>query len=145
MLYAARSSKFQNSKSYRSMNLFDLSGKRALITGGTHGLGMAIATGLAQAGAHLLINGHTPEKMEQALAGYKTLGFNSQGYLFDVTNNEAVKDNIDRIEKEHGSVDILINNAGIIKRVAALDMDVADFRQVIDIDLVAPFIVSQHV
>jgi NAD(P)-dependent dehydrogenase (short-subunit alcohol dehydrogenase family) len=49
--------------------LFDLSGKRALITGGTHGLGMAMAKGLGQAGAHLLINGHSPAKMEQALAG----------------------------------------------------------------------------
>ena len=127
------------------MNLFDLTGKRALITGGTHGLGMAIASGLAQAGAELIINGHTPEKMEQALAWYKTQGFNAYGYLFDVTDNEAVKHNIDRIEKEQGPIDILVNNAGIIKRVPALEMDVADFRQVIDIDLVAPFIVSQHV
>jgi len=126
------------------MNLFDLTGKRALITGGTHGLGMAIATGLAQAGADLFINGHTPEKMEQALGWYRSQGFNAQGYLFDVTDNEAVKSAIDRIEKEQGPIDILVNNAGIIKRIPALDMDVADFRQVIDIDLVAPFIVSQH-
>lgn len=127
------------------MKLFDLSGKRALITGGTHGLGMAIAAGLAQAGADLIINGHTPEKMDQALAWYKDQGFNAHGYLFDVTDNEAVKNAIDRIEQEQGPIDILVNNAGIIKRVPALDMDVADFRQVIDIDLVAPFIVSQHV
>jgi gluconate 5-dehydrogenase len=127
------------------MNLFDLKGKRALITGGTHGLGMAMAGGLAQAGASLIINGHTPEKMEQALAAYRAQGFDAKGYLFDVTNDSAVKNAIELIEKEVGAIDILINNAGIIKRTPALDMEVADFRQVIDIDLVAPFIVSRHV
>jgi gluconate 5-dehydrogenase len=127
------------------MNLFDLKGKRALITGGTHGLGMAMAGGLAQAGASLIINGHTPEKMEQALTAYRAQGFDAKGYLFDVTNDSAVKNAIELIEKEVGAIDILINNAGIIKRTPALDMEVADFRQVIDIDLVAPFIVSRHV
>jgi gluconate 5-dehydrogenase len=83
--------------------------------------------------------------MELALGWYKTQGFNAHGYLFDVADNEAVKGAIDRIEKEQGPIDILVNNAGIIKRVPALEMDVADFRQVIEIDLVAPFIVSQHV
>jgi gluconate 5-dehydrogenase len=127
------------------MNLFDLTGKRALITGGTHGLGMAIAAGLAQAGAELLINGHTPEKMDQAIAWYRAQGSQAEGYLFDVTDDAGVKNAIDRIEEEQGAIDILVNNAGIIKRVAALDMAVADFREVVDIDLVAPFIVSQHV
>lgn len=127
------------------MNLFDLKGKQALITGGTHGLGMAIATGLAQAGARLVINGHTPEKMEHALATYQRQGFEAEGSLFDVTDDNAVKAAIDRIEKDAGPIDILVNNAGIIKRVPALEMDVADFRQVVDVDLVAPFIVSKHV
>jgi len=128
-----------------AMTLFDLTGKRALITGGTHGLGMAMAAGLAQAGADLIINGHTPDKMEQALAWYQNQGYNARGYLFDVTDHQAVMTAIDRIEQEQGPIDILINNAGIIKRIPALDMDVADFRQVIDIDLVAPFIVAQQV
>ena len=127
------------------MNLFDLSGKRALITGGTHGLGMAIASGLADAGAELIINGHTPEKMDAAIAWYRAQGYTAHGYLFDVTDSPGVKNAVDRIEQEQGPIDILVNNAGIIKRVPALDMEVADFRQVIDIDLVAPFIVSQHV
>jgi len=127
------------------MNLFDLQGKRALITGGTHGLGMAIAAGLAEAGAELIINGHTPEKMDAAIAWYRAQGHTAHGYLFDVTDNEAVKNAIERIEQEQGPIDILVNNAGIIKRVPALEMEAADFRQVIDIDLVAPFIVSQHV
>ncbi|HEY3403999.1 MAG TPA: gluconate 5-dehydrogenase [Ohtaekwangia sp.] len=126
------------------MKLFDLTGKRALITGGTHGLGMAMAKGLGQAGASLIINGHSPEKMESALKEYRDAGLQAQGRLFDVTNDESVRKAIDEIEAE-GPIDILINNAGIIKRTPILEMEVADFRQVIDVDLVGPFIVSKHV
>jgi len=126
------------------MKLFDLTGKRALITGGTHGLGMAMAKGLAQAGATLLINGHSPGKMESALQEYRKEGFSAQGHLFDVTSDESVKKAIAEIEDE-GPIDILINNAGIIKRIPILEMEAADFREVIDVDLVGPFIVSKHV
>jgi gluconate 5-dehydrogenase len=126
------------------MNLFSLSGKRALITGGTHGLGMAMAKGLATAGAQLIINGHSSEKMEKALAEYRSNGFNATGYLFNVTDDKAVKEAIDKIEKEIGPIDILVNNAGIIKRTPILEMEVADFREVLDVDLTGPFIVSRH-
>jgi gluconate 5-dehydrogenase len=126
-------------------NLFDLNGKRALITGGTHGLGMAMALGLASAGAELLINGHSPGKMDAALEEYKKNGCKASGYLFNVTNEAEVKAAIDKIEKEKGPIDILINNAAIIKRVPIVDMNVDDFREVIDVDLVGPFIVSKHV
>jgi gluconate 5-dehydrogenase len=127
------------------MNLFDLTGKRALITGGTHGLGMAMAEGLAQAGAELVITGTTPSKMEEALHYYKSKGYKATGYLFDVTNEKAAAENIDLIAKELGDIHILVNNAGIIKRELATTMSVADFRQVIDVDLVGPFIMSQLV
>ncbi len=127
------------------MKLFDLTGKRALITGGTHGLGMSMAKGLAAAGAELIINGHSPDKMEAALNEYIKAGFKAKGYLFDVTNDEEVKKSIDKIEKEAGQIDILINNAGIIKRIPIVEMSAVDFRQVIDVDLVAPFIVSKYV
>lgn len=127
------------------MNLFDLSGKRALITGGTHGLGMAMAKGLGHAGATLIINGHSPDKMNAALEEYRKEGLTVHSALFDVTNDEAVKSSVDRIEKEIGPIDILINNAGIIKRIPILEMEVDQFREVIDVDLVAPFIVSKHV
>ncbi|MBX2971100.1 MAG: gluconate 5-dehydrogenase [Cyclobacteriaceae bacterium] len=125
--------------------LFSLQDKRALITGSTHGLGMAMAKGLAGAGATLLINGHTEEKMKSALAEYKKAGFTAHGFLFDVTNEAEVKSAVDKIEQEVGPIDILINNAGIIMRTPMLDMEAADFRKVIDIDLVGPFIVSKHV
>ena len=127
------------------MNLFDLIGKRALVTGGTHGLGMAMAEGLAQAGAELVITGTTPSKMEEALQYYKSKGFKATGYLFDVTNEKAAAENIELISKELGDINILVNNAGIIKRELATTMSVADFRQVIDVDLVGPFIMSQLV
>ena len=125
-------------------NLFDLSGKRALITGGTHGLGMAMAKGLGNAGAELLINGHSPVKLEAALEEYRSAGLNATGFLFDVTKEDQVKTAIAEIEKG-GPINILINNAGIIKRIPMEDMEVADFREVIDVDLVGPFIVSKHV
>lgn len=127
------------------MNLFNLEGKRALITGGTHGLGMAMAEGLAQAGAELVITGTTPSKMKEALEYYTGKGYKASGYLFDVTNEVAAQENIDLISKELGDIHILINNAGIIKREPAISMAVSHFRQVIDVDLVGPFIMSQLV
>ncbi|CAH0335526.1 2-dehydro-3-deoxy-D-gluconate 5-dehydrogenase [Flavobacterium sp. CECT 9288] len=127
------------------MNLFDLKGKRALITGGTHGLGLAMAEGLAQAGAALVITGTTPSKMEEALAYYSQKGYTVSGYLFDVTDENAAAENLERITKEQGDIHILINNAGIIKRELAINMPIADFRKVIDVDLVGPFIMSQLV
>lgn len=128
-----------------SQKLFDLTGKRALITGGTHGLGMAMAKGLSHAGATLIINGHTKDKMDAALAEYKQASLNAHGYLFDVTSEEAVIQAVGQIEKEVGAIDILVNNAGIIMRTPALEMNVSDFRKVIDIDLVGPFIMSKYV
>ena len=127
------------------MNLFNLKGKRALITGGTHGLGLAMAEGLAQAGAELVVTGTTPSKMEEALTYYKSKGYTASGYLFDVTNEKEAAENVELITKELGAIDILINNAGIIKRELAITMPVSDFRQVIEVDLVGPFIMSQLV
>lgn len=127
------------------MKLFDLSNKNALITGGTHGLGMAIAEGLAQAGANLVITGTTPSKMEEAISYYQSKGYSAKGYLFDVTNEIEAATQVEIISKEIGQIDILVNNAGIIKRELATTMPVADFRKVIDVDLVGPFIMAQLV
>lgn len=127
------------------MNLFDLSGKVALITGATHGLGLAMAEGIASAGAELAITSTTPSKLEEALAHYHSKGYKAEGYLFDVTDQKEAAKQVALIEEKHGKIDILVNNAGIIKRVLAIDMPVEDFRQVIDVDLVGPFIMSQLV
>lgn len=129
-----------------SLNLFDLTGKTALITGATHGLGKAMAIGLGKAGATLVINGaSSQEKLNNAVTEYKALGLKAHGFLFDVTNESKVKENIFKIEKEVGHIDILVNNAGIIKRIPLEEMEVADFEEVIKVDLVSPFIVSKHV
>lgn len=127
------------------MQLFDLHGKIALVTGASHGLGMAMAMGLGKAGATLVINGHSEERLQQALKVYQEAGLNAHPALFDVTKAKEVQLAIEKIEKEIGPIDILINNAGIIKRIPALEMSAEDFREVIDVDLVAPFIVAQAV
>lgn len=128
-----------------SLELFDLTGKTALVTGGTHGLGMAIATGLAEAGAKIVVNDISKEKLENAKKEYMENGIDVSTYLFDVTNEAEVIEALRVIEKDVAPIDILVNNAGIIKRVPILDMDVEEFRQVLDIDLVGPFIMAKHV
>jgi len=127
------------------MKLFDLKGKRALVTGGTHGLGMAMAEGLAEAGAELIISSTTPDKLEKAIAYYQSKGYTASGYIFDITDEEEAARKVKEINTNQGSIDILVNNAGIIKRELAIDMKVADFRRVIDVDLVGAFIMSQLV
>jgi gluconate 5-dehydrogenase len=128
------------------MSLFDIKGKNALVTGSTHGLGMAMARGLGLAGATIIVNGNSSqEKIDNAVAEYKKEGIHAVGYQFNVADEAQVIAAIAKIEAEVGQIDILINNAGIIKRTPLIDMEVADFKQVIDIDLVSPFIVSKHV
>ena len=125
--------------------MFNLKGKIALVTGASHGLGMAFATALAQAGATLVINGSDSDRLSAAKAAYASNGIQAYAYQFDVTNQEQVNTAIGQIKKEVGAIDILVNNAGIIKRTPALDMSVADFSHVVNVDLVAPFIVSKAV
>ncbi|EAZ81035.1 gluconate 5-dehydrogenase [Algoriphagus machipongonensis] len=124
---------------------FDLSGKTALVTGATHGLGMAMAKALAFYGARLVVNGHTPAKMESAIKAYASEGIKAHPYLFDVSDEKAVDSAISKIETEIAPIDILVNNAGMIQRTPALEMAPKDFRKIIDIDLVSPFIVSQRI
>lgn len=127
------------------LDLFSLKGKNALVTGATHGLGMAIATALAEAGAQIVVNDLNQEKLDAAIEAYKAKGIDAKGYLFDVTNEQAVIEAVETIENEVGSIGILVNNAGIIKRVPMQEMEVKDYRQVIDIDLVGPFIMGKYV
>ena len=128
-----------------SLSLFDLTGKRALVTGATHGLGMAMAKGLASVGAEIIINDIDKAKLDAAIKDYSASGVKAHGYIFDVTDENAVKAGIEKIEKEVGPIDILINNAGIIKRTLAINMEVSDYEQVIKIDLIGPFIMSKYV
>lgn len=125
--------------------LFDLSGKIALITGATHGIGMAMGKLLGQAGAKICVNARSEEKLAACKAEYLAAGIDVYTLVFDVTNEADVDRGIAQIEKDLGSIDILINNAAIIKRIPILDMPISDFRQVIDTDLIAPLIVAKRV
>jgi gluconate 5-dehydrogenase len=127
------------------MDLFNLEGKVALVTGAVHGLGMAMAKGLGHAGARIVVNNLSQEPLDLAIAEYKSEGIDAYGYIFDVTDEQAVIASIKQIEAEVGPIDILINNAGIIKRIPMVDMSVEDFTQVINVDLISPFIVSRTV
>ncbi|MCL4164067.1 UNVERIFIED_CONTAM: hypothetical protein GTU68_027711, partial [Idotea baltica] len=107
---------------------------------------MAMAKGMGNAGAKIIVNGSSSqEKLDNAILEYKKEGIEAYGSLFDVTDENAVKTALATIEAEVGPIDILVNNAGIIKRTPIVDMEVADFKAVVDVDLVGPFIVSKHV
>lgn len=124
---------------------FSLEGKVALVTGAAYGIGFAIAEALAGAGAKIVFNCRSQKNMDKALADYAAKGIEAHGYIADVTDADQVQELVDSIEKDLGSLDILVNNAGIIKRVPMLDMSPEDFRQVVDIDLVGPFICAKAV
>lgn len=126
-------------------DMFSLKGKVALITGGSYGIGFAIATALAEAGAVIAFNDIKQELVNTGIGAYKQQGINAHGYVCDVTDEAAVVAMVAQIEAQVGVIDILVNNAGIIKRIPMLDMSSADFRQVIDVDLNAPFIVAKAV
>ena len=128
-----------------NMNDFRLDGKVALVTGASYGIGFAIASGLAQAGATIVFNDINQDFVNKGLAAYKEAGIEAHGYVCDVTDEDGVNAMIAKIEEEVGVVDILVNNAGIIKRIPMHEMTAAQFRQVIDIDLNGPFIMAKAV
>lgn len=126
-------------------NLFSLNGKIAWITGGSYGIGFAIAEAFAGAGASIAFNDINEELVERGLKAYAEKGIEAKGYVCDVTDEEQVVQTVSCIQRDLGKIDILVNNAGIIKRIPMTEMSVADFRKVIDVDLNAPFIVSKAV
>lgn len=128
-----------------SENMFSLEGKVALVTGAAYGIGFAMAEALAKAGAKIAFNCRGQQHMDEALQAYKEKGIDVKGYICDVTDEKAVAEMVQDIEKTLGTVDILVNNAGIIKRIPMCEMSADEFRQVIDIDLNAPFIMSKAV
>ena len=132
-----------NMNSY--INNFSLEGKIALVTGASYGIGFAIASGFAAAGAKIVFNDIKQELVDKGVAAYAEAGIEAKGYVCDVTNEEQVQAMVADIEAPVGVIDILVNNAGIIKRIPMCDMTAAEFRQVIDVDLNAPFIVSKAV
>lgn len=127
------------------MNMFDLTGKVALVTGATYGIGFAMTQALAEAGAKIAFNCRSQSNLDKALADYAAKGIDARGYIADVTDEAQVQELVRKIEANLGTIDILINNAGIIKRIPMTEMSVEEYRQVIDIDLVGPFICAKAV
>ena len=127
------------------MTDFTLHGKTALVTGAAYGIGFAIAEALAEAGAKIAFNCRSQRHLDEALAAYAAKGIEARGYICDVTDEDAVRNMVASIAEEIGAVDILVNNAGIIRRVPMHEMSAEEFREVVDIDLTAPFIVSKAV
>jgi gluconate 5-dehydrogenase len=127
------------------MELFSLKGKVAWITGGSYGIGFEMACGLAAAGAVIVFNDIKQEMVDRGLQSYQDRGVSAQGYVCDVTDEDAVNALVAQIEKEVGVIDILFNNAGIIKRVPMIEMSAKAFREVIDVDLNGPFICAKAV
>ena len=128
-------------------NPFSLEGKNAWITGASYGIGFNIAKAFVAAGIkNIIFNDINEAALERGLNNYKEAGIeNVKGYVCDVTDEVAVKALVEKIHAEVGQIDILVNNAGIIKRIPMHEMERREFQQVIDVDLVAPFIVSSAV
>ncbi|MDR1594315.1 MAG: gluconate 5-dehydrogenase [Prevotellaceae bacterium] len=124
---------------------FSLEGKIAFVTGASYGIGMAIAKAFHSEGATIVFNDINLDLVQKGIASYREAGITAHGYVCDVTNEKEVTDTVAKIISEVGTIDILVNNAGIIKRIPALNMSAGEFRQVIDVDLIGPFIVSKAV
>ena len=127
------------------MNAFSLQNKIAWVTGGSYGIGFAIAEAFAAAGATIVFNDISQELVDKGLAAYAQKGVKAHGYVCDVTDESAVQALVAKVRMEVGVIDILVNNAGIIKRIPMTEMSAADFRKVIDVDLNAPFICAKAV
>lgn len=124
--------------------LFDLTGKTALITGSSRGLGRAFAEGLAQAGARIVLNGVNADRLETAAQEMRDQGFDVLTSAFDVADEAAIVAAFEALDAEGVDVDILVNNAGIQFRKPMLELETADWRRVIDINLTAAFVVGRE-
>ena len=131
---------------HRAMNtsIFDLTGKTALVTGSSRGLGRAMAEGLARAGARILVNGTNPAKVDEAVAEMRAAGFKAEPAAFDVTDEAAVIACFERLDAAGIPVDILLNNAGIQFRKPMVELDTADWQRVIDVNLTSAFIIGRE-
>lgn len=127
-----------------SASLFDLSSRTALITGSARGLGRAIALGLAEAGARVIINGTTAEGVAAAVASLRAAGHQAEGLAFDVADEAALLDAFSRLDAAGIEVDILVNNAGIQLRKPMVELTTVEWRKVIDVNLTSAFLMGRE-
>jgi gluconate 5-dehydrogenase len=125
-------------------SLFDLSGRTALVTGSSRGLGRAIAEGLAKAGARLVVNGTDQARVETAVAEFRSAGHAAEGAAFDVTDEAAVVNAFERFDAKSIAIDILVNNAGIQMRKPLVEFTSAEWRKVIETNLTSAFIIARE-
>lgn len=124
---------------------FDLSGKIVLITGSSRGLGYSYAEGFLRQGATVILNGRNAETLEKAVSGLREQGYDAYGACFDVSDGDRVRNEVERISREIGPIDVLVNNAGIHRRHPLMEMSDEDFRAVLDVNLTGAFLVGQAV
>lgn len=124
--------------------LFSLAGRTALVTGSSRGLGLAVARGLAEAGAAIVLNGVNAERLEETAAALRAEGFSVSSAAFDVTDEAAVVATFERFDAEGVAIDILVNNAGIQYRKPIVELDLANWNRVIDTNLTSAFLVSRE-
>lgn len=124
---------------------FSLRGKRALVTGGTQGIGEAIVRAFSMAGATVVVNGRNENKLDHSLQRFRASGYDVQGCLFDIADSRSVRDAVEHMETTMGPIDILVNNAGIIRRAPAELLEDRDWEEVIQTNLTGPFLLSKYV
>lgn len=124
--------------------LFSLKGRSALVTGSSRGLGLAIANGLAEAGASLILNGVNSDRLQESVAALQAKGFSVTGAAFDVTDEAAVVAAFESFDSDGVEIDILVNNAGIQYRKPIVELDSANWHRVIDTNLTSAFLVSRE-
>ncbi len=127
------------------MQLFDLSGRRALVTGSSMGIGFALARGLAQAGASIVLNARNAERLAEAAEALRAEGATVEELVFDATDAEGVRAAIDGFEAEKGAIDILVNNAGMQHRTPLEDFPVEAFDRLMRTNVNSAFYVGQAV
>lgn len=126
-----------------SIKLFDLTGKRALITGSSQGIGFALARGLSEAGAAIVLNGRDTTKLKAAVDKLTAEGVTVDALPFDATDHNAVRVAVDQFEDAHGAIDILINNAGMQHRTTLEDFPADAFEQLLQTNIASVFHVGQ--
>ena len=124
--------------------LFDLTGRTALVTGSSRGLGRAIAEGLADAGAAVIINGTTAARVDQAVSELAAKGHQARACVFDVTDEAAITKAFDALDAQGVHVDILVNNAGIQLRKPMVELTTPEWRSVIETNLTSAFVIGRE-
>ena len=125
--------------------LFDLKGRRALVTGSSQGIGLVLARGLAGAGATVVLNGRDAEKLARSVAALKAEGLSAHGCAFDVTDAAAIDRGMAAAERDVGPIDILVNNAGVQRRAPLEAMEESAWREVLDTNLTGVFLVARRI